>query len=450
MKIIKLQLKNVAEQVMNIAYDKGVNAEAFLLHEKELSIEVNNSQVETLKQAEEIGLGVRVINEGRLGFAYTSDLSSEAVLAVVNDAINISQYTTPDENNLLPAGKFSYPSMHFLYDESFNKITVEDKINLACQIEQIAKQYDRRISVIERAGYEDTEFCSLVMNTNGLDAYAQGNFGGTYIFLVAEENGEAQNGFSMMIKRRFGELNPLLVGEEAAQRAVRSLNAKNISSAQLPCIMEPYIMTKFMSLIAAMIDAEAVQKGKSLFADKEGELVASSVFNLVDDGTYPDGIASFPFDGEGVASKCNSVIKNGVLQGFLYDTYTAQKSGKKSTGNAGRGSFRSLPSVGTTNFILNPGEQNPDKLISAIEKGFYITEVMGMHTANPVSGDFSVGAAGIMIEKGQLTYPVRGVTIAGNLIDFLQDIEAVGNDLRFFGGKGAPTVRLKALSIGGE
>lgn len=449
MEDIKSHLKNVAEQVMNIAYDKKINAEAFLLHERELSIEVNNCQVETLKQAEEIGLGVRVINEGRLGFAYTSDLSTAAILAVVSDAINIAKYTSPDENNILPAGKFSYPKMDFLYDESFNQINVDEKINLAYQIEQIAQQYDERISVIERAGYEDTEFCSLVMNTNGLDAFAKGNFGGTYLFLVAEENGEAQNGFSMMIKRKFGELNPLMVGEEAAQRALRSLNAKNIGSAQLPCIMEPYIMTKFMGLIAAMIDAEAVQKGKSLFADKEGEMVASAVFNLIDDGTYLNGIASFPFDGEGVASQSNNLIQNGVLQGFLYDTYTAQKSGRVSTGNAGRGSFRSLPSVGTTNFILSPGEQNPEQLISAIEKGFYITEVMGMHTANPVSGDFSVGAAGIMIENGQLTYAVRGVTIAGNLIDFLRDIEAVGNDLRFFGGKGAPTVRLKALSIGG-
>ncbi len=450
MKVIKSQLKSVAERVMNIAYDRGVSAEAFLLHEKELSIEVIDNQVDTLKQAEEIGLGVRVIKSGCLGFAYTSDLSEEAVLAVVNDAINIAKYTTPDENNLLPSGNITYPALDFLYDASFKNTSIEEKINLARLVEQTAKAYDPRITVIERAGYEDTEFSSLIMNTNGLYAYDQGNFGGTYIFLVAEENAEAQNGFSMMIKRNLAELNPHMVGQEAAQNAVRSLNAKTINSAKLPCIMEPYIMTKFMSLMAAMVDAEAVQKGKSLFADKEGQRVASPVFNLVDDGTFKDGIASFPFDAEGVASRRNNVIQNGVLQGFLYDTYTARKAGLASTGNASRGSFRSLPTVGTTNFILTPGPDTPEKLVQAIEKGFYITEVMGMHTANPVSGDFSVGAAGLMIENGRLTNAVRGVTIAGNLIDFLQDIEAIGNDLRFFGGKAAPTVRLKALSIGGE
>ncbi|NLB88439.1 MAG: TldD/PmbA family protein, partial [Syntrophomonadaceae bacterium] len=423
-------LKRVAEKVMNISYDKGVDAEAFLLHDRELSIEVINGQVETLKQAEEIGLGVRIINQGKLGFAYTSDLSDEAVLSVVNDAYNISKYTTSDENNRLPEGNNQYPVMDFLYDNTFNQTSIEEKIDMARQVEQIAKNYDSRISVVERSGYEDTEFSSLIMNTNGLYAYAKGNFGGTYIFLVAEENGDAQNGFSMMIKRKYQDLNPKMVGIEAASNAVRSLNAKTISSAKLPCIMEPYIMTRFMGLIAQMVDAEAVQKGKSLFADKKGERVASPVFNLTDDGLCENGIASFPFDGEGVSCRRNVVIQDGILQGFLYDTYTAHKAGTTSTGNAARGSFRSLPSVGTTNFILAPGKETPNELLSDIKKGFYITEVMGMHTANPISGDFSVGAAGIMIENGKLTYPVRGVTIAGNLIDFLQDIEAVANDLR--------------------
>lgn len=288
------------------------------------------------------------------------------------------------------------------------------------------------------------------MNTNGLYAYEKGNFGGTYIFLVAEENGVAENGFAMMIKRKLRDINPEVVGTEAAQNAVRSLNAKTISSAVLPCIMEPYIMTKFMGLIAQMVNAQAVQKGKSLFANKEGEMVASPVFNLIDDGMMEDGIASFPFDAEGVKSQKKEIIVKGVLQGFLYDTYTASKAGVNSTGNAARGSFRGLPSVGTTNFIVTAGDNTPESLISSIDKGFYITDVMGMHTANPVSGDFSVGAAGIMIENGQLTYAVRGVTIAGNLISFLQDIDAVGNDVRFYGGKAAPTIRLKALSIGGE
>ncbi|NLJ72706.1 MAG: TldD/PmbA family protein [Syntrophomonadaceae bacterium] len=447
---MKEHLQAVAEKVLNIATDQGVDAEAFLLHNRELSIEVNNAQVETLKQAEEIGLGIRIIKNGCLGFTYTSDLADNAIITAVKNAINIAQFTTPDEHNSLPKKQENYPELGFLYDDEFNTINIDEKINLAKRVEEIAQNYDNRIKIVESATYEDTEFSSLIVNTNGLYACEKANYGGIYVFLVAEEQGIAENGYAMMVNRKLYDINPELVAKEATQNALRSLNAKRIDSAQLPSIMEPYIMTKFMGLIAQMINANAVQKGKSLFANKEGEIVASPIFNLVDDGLLQDGIASFPFDSEGVGSRKNDIITKGILQGFLYDTYTANKAGINSTGNAARGSFRGLPTVGTTNFTILPGDKTPKSLISDIEKGFYITEVMGMHTANPVSGDFSVGAAGIMIEQGELTYPVRGVTIAGNLIDFLQDIDAIGNDIRFFGGRSSPTIRLKSLSIGGE
>jgi PmbA protein len=214
--------------------------------------------------------------------------------------------------------------------------------------------------------------------------------------------------------------------------------------------MEPYVVTRFMSLLAASVQADSAQKGKSMLAGKMGQQVASQAFTLVDDASYEEGIAGFPFDGEGVPAQRNIIIENGELKGFLYDTYSALKEGRKSSGNGIRGSFRSLPVIGTTNFMLSPGTERPDSMIAAIENGFYVTEVMGMHTANPISGDFSVGAAGIMIEQGRLTYPVRGVTIAGNLIKLLHDVETVGNDLRFYGGKAAPTIRLKNISVGGD
>ncbi len=442
-------LRTIGEKVLSIAEKQGVEAEAFLLHDRELSIEVIDGQVETLKEAEEIGMGLRVINRGRLGFAYTSDLSDAAIKETVDIAIRISQYTEIDEYNVLPGGRLSYPDME-LFDTNIPGTALEKKTELARQVERTAKASDPRITIIERAGYEENEFSSLIMNTRGIYAFARSNLSGLYIFLVAEEDADAQTGFSTMIKKQIGDLQPEFVGREAAQKALRSLHSRTIKSARMSCVMEPYVVTRFLNIIAATVNAESVQKGKSMFADKEGQVIASGVFSLVDDATYQNGIGSFPFDAEGVPARKNIIVENGVLYGFLYDTYTANKAGKKSTGNARRGSFRNLPSVGTTNFILAPGEKSPEELVGDIEKGFYITEVMGMHTANPISGDFSVGASGLMIENGRLTYPIRGVTIAGNLADFLKNIEAVGNDLRFFGAKAAPTVRLNNLSIGGE
>ncbi|HEX3011091.1 MAG TPA: metallopeptidase TldD-related protein, partial [Syntrophomonadaceae bacterium] len=336
------------------------------------------------------------------------------------------------------------------YDEKIVNTGLEEKIEMAREVERAARNFDRRISVIERAGYEDSEFASVVISSEGVYAFGKGNYSGIYISLVAEEDNDAQNGFAVMVKKKIEDLVVTDVGKEAAGRAIRSLKARHIGSASIPCVMEPYVVTRFLGIVSQLVNADSVQKGKSMLAGKQGQMVASQVFSLADDAACPGGIASFPFDGEGIPAQKTMVIENGILKSYLYDTYTAAKAGVKSTGNGQRDSFRSLPSVGTTNFIVNPGNLAPDKLIGPIEKGFYITEVMGMHTANPISGDFSVGASGIMIENGQLTFPVRGVTISGNLGAFLQDIEAVGNDLRFYGGKAAPTIRLKSLSIGGE
>ena len=442
-------LRTIGEKAVSLARKQGVQAEAFLLHDRELSIEVVNHQVETLKEAEEMGLGLRVINNGRLGFAYTSDLSTIAVKQAVADAVSISKYTAADKHNTLPPAESYYPDLE-IYDNRISRISIEDKMEMACQVEEAAKAVDKRITIIERAGYEENEYSSLIINSNGLYAYSKGNFSGIYILLVAEDEQDAQSGFSVMLKKRINELKPGSVGEEGAKKAIRSLNARTIKSERLPCIMEPYVAVGFMGMMAQMINAEAVQKGKSLLADKKGQKVAAEVFTLIDDGTYKDGIGSFPYDGEGVAARRNLVIENGFLQDFIYDTYTANKAGVQSTGNGQRGSFRGLPSVGTTNFIIQPGSESPAKLISELNKGFYITGVMGMHTANPISGDFSVGASGMMIENGKLSYSVRGVTIAGNMLDFLKDIDTMGNDLRFFGTRAAPTIRLKSLSISGE
>jgi PmbA protein len=442
-------LKSAGIIALEAGIRRGVMTEVYLLSSCQLNIEVADSKVETLIEAKETGMGIRIVNDGKLGFAYTCDLSAEAILEAVNDAYNITSYTSFDKYNQLPVGPYEYEVMQ-LYDQNIKETTVEEKIDMARQMESVALAADKRISIIERAGYEDTDYISVIMNTNGLYASGQGNFSGMYIYLVAEENGDAQTGFAMSLKKWIKDLDPEAVAREAAKKAVRSLNARTIKSANLTCIMEPYVVTQFLGVLAKMVDAGTVQKGKSLFAGRIGQAVASEKITLIDDSTWPDGAGSFPFDGEGVPAQSNLIIENGILKTYLYDTYTAAKDGVSSTGNAQRGSFRSLPEAGPSNFIILPGSNTLESLISDISKGFYITDVMGMHTTNPISGDFSVGAAGIMIENGYLAYPVRGVTIAGNLIDLLQDIDAVGNDLKFYGSKGAPAIRLKNLCIGGE
>ena len=267
--------------------------------------------------------------------------------------------------------------------------------------------------------------------------------------MVAAEGEDQQTGFGLQYRLKYKDLDPKQVGEEAAEKAVRMLGAKEINTQRATVVLDPYVATNFLGLIAPALSAEAVQKGRSLFAGKVGKSVGSSLLTIIDDGAMEGGVISAPMDGEGVPAGKTVLVDEGELRGYLHNTYTAAKDGVQSTGNGTRGSFKGTPEVGTTNFYIAPGNTPRDQLLSQVDKGLYITEVMGMHTANPISGDFSVGASGLWIENGQFTKPVRGVAIAGNIMDLLNAIDCIGSDMTFFVGKGSPTLRIARMTISG-
>jgi len=441
-------------QKAQLAVDKAQKlgasmSEAYLSTGKELTIEISNQQVEALKIADEKGLGMRVIVDGRMGFAYSSDLSDEAVEQTVRQALANAQKSHADEHNVLPKPSSHYPELKLL-DEQIATTRIEDKIALAKEIELEARAFDPRVKITESCTYQDAEYTVTLFNSLGLEKTYQGAYCGAYAYVVAEENGDNQTGFGLAFSLRYKDLDPAKVGKEAAQKAIRMLGAKEIGTQKAAVVLDPYVATNFLGVLAPALSAEAVQKGKSVFAGKIGAKVSSDVITVIDDGALDGAIMSSPFDGEGVATGQTILIQNGILQGYLHNTYTARKDGVESTGNGIRGTFKSTPEVGTTNFYIQPGQVTKEQLLKDITKGLYVTEVMGMHTANPISGDFSVGAAGIWIENGELTAPVRGIAIAGNIIDFLEAIDLVANDLTFFVGRGAPTVRIARMTISGS
>ncbi len=441
-------LKSVAQHTLQYAIHHGVQVEVYASSQRELQIEAANQRVETLKEATESGLAVRVVNAGRLGFAYTSDLKPTALREAVDAAMAASDFMPRDEHlQLTPAGLIYSPLQ--TYDHDLGRHPVEEKIYLALQAEEVARIADRRIASVERSVYDEKEFEVVICNSLGLDVYGRGNYCSLYLYAVAQQDGEAQGGFGTMSRRRYSELDAEQVGHEAAERAVRSLKARSMESTVLPCILEPYVTVKFLGLLARMVDGEAVLKGKSLLGDKAGQEVARPVLSVVDDATRSDGLASFPFDDEGVPTRKLSLVEAGRLKGFLYDNQTAHKAGLASTGHARRMSYRSLPSISPSNLSISAGQVDDHTLLESVEEGLYVTDLMGLHTANPVSGDFSLGAAGLLIKNGRFTYPVRGMVVAGNMMQLLQDIEAVGNKVRFYGSRGAPSLRLAALSIAG-
>ncbi|MCX7781036.1 MAG: TldD/PmbA family protein, partial [Negativicutes bacterium] len=246
------------------------------------------------------------------------------------------------------------------------------------------------------------------------------------------------------------DLSPAHVGREAAAQALMLLGGRSVRTMKATLVLSPYVATNFLSVLAAAFSADAVQKGKSMLQDRLGQQVASSAVTVIDDGTLLNGIATAPFDGEGVLSARKELISGGKLLGFLHNSLTAARCGTVSTGNGVRNSFKSVTEVGPTNLFICAGDTAPQDIIRAVDNGFYVTAVMGLHMANPISGDFSLGAAGVWIENGELTHAVRGVAIAGNMLDLLGKVKAVGSDLTFFGSKGAPTLRIEEIMISGE
>jgi len=441
---------DIAETAVRKAVRTGAQmAEVFVSKSSQLNIEVRDGGVDTMKLAEDRGMGLRVFRDNRTGFAFSTDLSNRGIEEAVKQALVNCMNASEDPFLRLPPPGLAYPELD-LYDPDIKGATVEEKINLAKSMEEAARAYDSRVKVIESSTYQDGEGMVTIVNNLGMNLTYRGAYCGIYLALAAGEGEDSQTGFALDFGLQFKPLKPEAVGQEAARRAVRMLGAVPVTTRKVPVILDPYVAAGFLGLIGPALTGEAVQKGRSLFAGKTGTRVASEKVTIIDDGALPGGIASAPFDGEGVPTSRSVLIQDGMLKGYLYNTYSAARDGVQSTGNGVRSSFKGTPEVGTTNFFIEAGTTPVEKIIGEVADGLYVTEVMGMHTANPISGDFSVGVAGILIENGELTRPVRGVAIAGNIQELLQQVDAVGNDLKFLGSHGSPSIRIARMSVGGH
>ena len=415
---------------------------------EELSVEVREGRVETVKQAVEEGVGIRVFYEGRPGFAYTTVMTPEKIKETVAKAVQAAKIT--DSDPYLRLAKPSTYQTPELTDPEITTAPLEEKVNLALTMEKEALNFSPKIKGIETAAYDDYHYQRHLANTEGFFGSFSGNYASIYIYLASEDESGSETAFSYKVTRRFKEIDPKAVGREAAEKAVAKLGAGKIPSGRYVALLDPYVAVNLLGVLKASFLAENVQKGKSLLKGKLGEKVFSPVFSLIDDGTLKDGLATAPFDGEGVPTRKTVLVENGTVKSFLYNLYTAAKEGEVSTGNAVRSSFKALPELGTTNFYIPRGGVSRESLFKQTRRGVYITEVLGMHTANPVSGDFSVGATGFLVENGEITRPVRGITIAGNIKDLFGKLIAVGDDLRFYGAKGSPTLLIEEVAVSGS
>lgn len=446
-----MEPEEVFEQIAKELKARAVEeSEIYLARSRDLTIEVRKAEVESLKSAETMGVSLRVLRGKSLGFSYCTELNAQSLQNMVSNAVDGSEQVEFDPYlDFPPSDSSSLPALE-IFDENLSEIPLEEKILVARELEEAALAYDPRVKKIHRATYQEEQEEVWLRNSRGLERQTKVTLASCNIMAIATHNEESQVGWDFDFNHFFTGLKRKEIGVRAAQKAVDMLGAKSIKTTQTPLLLENSVASELLDTLTSSFLAESVQKKKSALAGKINQLIFSSLLNITDDGLYPGGMATEPFDAEGVERKRTPLIVEGRLVTYLYDLYCANREGLNSTGNSSRPSLKVPPRVGISNLFIEKGTVSFEELLANLGTGFLITELLGVHTADPISGDFSVGAAGHWVEKGERSFPVKEIAFSGNLIQLFQKVEEVGSDLRFFGPVGSPSLLLKEMTISGE
>ena len=447
-------LLDLAEQAIEGA-GTHEQVEAYATHGIGTSVKVFDGEVETLTAAETRGVGIRVVLDGRLGFAATSDISPAGLGAALAAARDNAAYASVDPGNVLPSPREWQP-LAGIVAEGFEEVDPGRKVAVALRLEGLAKAADPRVSGVSSASYGDGVSRMAVASSTGVragygrtDAYAT-------VVALARSGVETQTGFGLTEGRSIEDLDLSFAAAESAQRATRLLGSRKAATTTVPIVFDPLVTAQFLGVVASGFSAESAQKGLSLFADRLGDEVAAPMLSVVDDGRLTDGPATAPVDDEGMPTGRTVIIDEGRLAGFLHNTETAARAGggARTTANAARPGHRSPPGVSPTNLYLDGPTTPLADILRSADGGLYVQEAKGMHSGvNPVSGEFSVGVTGLWIRGGELAEPVREVTVSATIVRMLLSITALGPDRRFFpmgGAMAGATLLLGAMTVAGS
>ncbi|HEY3278340.1 MAG TPA: metallopeptidase TldD-related protein, partial [Syntrophorhabdaceae bacterium] len=416
--------------------------ELFFLRERIKKFETRETELSGAEVKEETGIALRAIKDGKMVFSYTFDAGSRAVASLVENAELVLPFLEVDKDKVFPEGASTYPELD-IWDEEGLRADDRQKTSLLADMEQTILDYDSRIKATRSCELQETRIEATILNSRGLRADARKTLYTLSAMCVAREADEA-SWFSWIWADKLSGLDGKGLGEETARTAVSLLSSTQLDTGVYDGVLTPQAACDLLEILAESFLAENLHKGKTRLAGKTGQKCFSPLLSITDSGLA--GIDSFPFDGEGVASRANQVVKGGVFETFLYDAYYGRKLGNASTGNAVRPGIKGPPSCGPRGLFIEKGELD---LTSDGLDGILIVELMGAHTANPITGDFSLGATGFLKKKGTIS-PFTGVIFSGNLFEILEDIKGVGRDLRFYGSHGSPSLYVEGLKISGR
>ena len=450
------ELIDLAKKVVGWA-SGDEQVEAYAAHSRDADVEVFQGDIETLSTAETDGVGIRVILPGpdgnRQGFAYTGALDEASLRATLAEARDNAAFGTPDPYVGLTGPDGVDAAKLRIWDESLLSFSTEAKIEMAMELERLVRAGDKRIRSLRSASYGDGALEVAIASTAGIESSFRRTGCSVVAYAIAGDESETQTGFGYSVGRGPGDLNVAKAASMAVDRATRLLGSTKPSSQRTTVVFDPYVTSSLLGILGGTLNGEAVLKGRSLFADRVGDAVAVAGFTLVDDPTNPDAYGATPFDAEGLATRRIPLITDGVLQGFVHNSMSARRAGNgaTSTGSAVRGGFKGTPGVGCRALTVAPGSQTQAEILASVGDAVLVQSISGIHSGvNPVSGDFSVGAEGLVVRNGVLAEPIREFTIASTLQRMLMEIVAIGSDLEWLpGGSAGLTLAVGGMSLSG-
>ena len=427
----------------------GYEYEIFLQRIRKLQIETSGESLENISTSEESGVGLRVLKDGRIGFAYTTSLEEDSLRDVVEKASEMCDLQNPDRGNVF-IGELKNSEAESVFDREGVELSLDEKIDFTLSIERRAKELDSRIKGVRKTSFTEGVFGIEVFNSCGVHFGYEGTLYTASTAALAQEGGDSAISWEFRGVRRFRDLKAEEIAEDVVFKSTSLLKPRPFATRRVPVVFFRESFALLLEAFSEMFLGDSLVKNKTLLKDRVGERIGGEGFSLIDDGSMKEGFATAPYDAEGIPRRRNVLVDRGILRGFLHSLYTATLTGTEPTGNSERRSFRNLPTSGTTNFFMERGDVLLQDLLKAEEEVLLVIDLMGLHTVDPVSGEFSLGASGVLYRKGKPVHAVRGVTVAGNVLELWNKIVAVGSDLKFYGSVGSPSVLVAEVTVGGN
>ncbi|MBR1560908.1 MAG: TldD/PmbA family protein [Clostridia bacterium] len=433
---------------------RGVAAEVCTEDGASFEVQVKDGEVLQYNVSDGMGLGLRVLKDGRTGTASTQILDEEALDQLLDGAIENAELVESKDEQFMFPGSDSYPALD-LYNPEIDAIPAAEKIDMAMRLEKLALSQDPRVTQIEDCAVFSTTSARGMVNTLGLDVSSKASLLGGYVSVVARDGDQVNTGMKVFFTMDPKSVDLEAVAQAAVREAVDGLGGTPVASGKYRVLLRRNVAGTLLSTFSGIFSADNAQRGLSRLAGQEGEQIAADCVTIMDDPHRPGSASSAPFDGEGVATVVKAVVENGRLNTLLHDLKTAHKQGVATTANGARSSYAAPVGIAPTNFYFAPSGDDFDAMLARTGDGLLITELQGMHAgANAITGDFSLAAKGFVVEGGKVGRAVSQITVAGNFYQLLKDIEAVGADLEFrvpgVSCFGSPSLLVRELSVAGE